>query len=577
MVGLVAGQAPIAVVLTPVGVEFRAVREHLLDFRESDRVRGTIFYSGRLPRCPWQVVLVRPGPGNSTAAALAERAISRFGPELLLLVGIAGRLHTDLALGDIVVGTKIYAIHSGKEVNAGFRPRPETWLPDHRLVQAAHRLETNGTWRNAQADRPRAGRPKVVFRPIAAGDVVLDTKNSELTRRLGELYEDAAAIEMEGAGVGQACQLNKVPMMDIRAVSDHADGSKEESDQAGRQEPAARNAAAFAMAVLADVPPTSQVTAGRPPARQVLVSGSIPATPGHTGTSQWAAGELVAVGDREYLLVEGTLSVRSTAGGSAYHYTARGIQISPTPSPGIEHAWLRRIETMPGRTPPRSDLTTLATERELLTELSSVRGFPRLVRFVSDERSSTLVTGWPITRSTRLPCETLELIAVSGPRLDDWRTVKLCKGLAGLCQLLAVLHDRGRAHRYLAPAGIIRLDNDMLVLRDLGLAGCPALPGEGPLGYQAPEQLRRTWDRPGPPTDVYQVAALAYHLLGGQRPATNNPLPLRQYRGDLPEQVGKTVDAALNADPSARPRSAELGAAFGLASPDSPEERPCVS
>jgi hypothetical protein len=117
----------------------------------------------------------------------------------------------------------------------------------------------------------------------------------------------------------------------------------------------------------------------------------------------------------------------------------------------------------------------------------------------------------------------------------------------------------------------------MLVLRDLGLAGCRALPGEGPFGYQAPEQLRRTWDRPGPPTDVFQLAALAYHLLGGQRPATNNPLPLRHYRGDLPEQVGKAVDAALSADPSARPRSAELGAAFGLASLDAPEERPCVS
>jgi nucleoside phosphorylase len=381
----VADQAPIAVVLTPIRVEFDAVRQHLLDFRELVRVKGTMFYAGRLSRGPWQVVLARPGPGNITAAALAERAITHFRPDLMMLVGIAGRLHADLSLGDIVVGTKIYAIHSGEEGDTGFRPRPDTCKPDHKLVQEAMRIDTSDTWRNALPDPSRSAATKVEFRPIAAGEVVLNSKRSELARRLRHSYKDAAVIEMEGAGVGEACRLNKVPMLNIRAVSDHADGSKEKTDQAGGQEPAARNAAAFAMALLADVPPTRRATVERRPSRHVLVSGSTPAVPAHTDPSGWVAGGQVAVGDHTYLLVEETFAERALAGGAARQCEARGIRVSPKPQPGAEHGWLRRIEAVSNGVSARPELAMLAAERELLTELRLVRGLPSLVRFVSDE------------------------------------------------------------------------------------------------------------------------------------------------------------------------------------------------
>jgi serine/threonine protein kinase len=161
--------------------------------------------------------------------------------------------------------------------------------------------------------------------------------------------------------------------------------------------------------------------------------------------------------------------------------------------------------------------------------------------------------------------------------LDEWRTVKLFKGLAGLCRTLAELHGRGRAHRHLTPTGLIKLDNDTLVLRDLGLAGRGYLPGEGPPGYQAPEQRRRTRDRPGPPTDAFQLAAVAYHVLTGQLPAANNPLPLRHYRSDLPEPACRAVDAALGADPATRPGVDVLGAAFRSSSAHPAEEPSCAS
>lgn len=551
--------ASIAVVLTAIPVEYEAVREHLLDIEEQTHRAGTIFHLGRLPKGPWRVVLTQTGQGNPRAAALAERAISHYRPDLVILIGVAGRLHTDLSLGDVVVAKKVYAIHGGKEDDAGFRPRPENWWPDHGHVQRAERIAGRGAWQDALSDRSRSG-TKAVVRAIASGEVVLDSAKSPLARMIKRQYGDAAAIEMEGAGVALASQLNEsLPVVVLRGISDYADGQKEVTDRAGWQRRAARNAAAFAVTLLAELPPVRRSKNVQAPASHVLVSGSVPAAHRHTGVPGWSDDEQQRIGDREYLLIEGTLAERRLAGGAARHRQARGLQVTPTPRPGAEYVWLRQIVVRPNMA---SALAELATERELLEGLRSVRGFPRLAQYVSDEHLATLVTSWPVSRSTHRPCETLEPLAAPGPPLDEWRTSKLLRGLAGLTRTLAVLHSRRRTHRHLTPAGLIRLDDDTLVLRDLGLAARDYEPGEGPPDHQAPEQRRRPLARPGPQTDVFQLAAVAYHLLTGQLPSAVNPLPIRHYRPDLSEPVGRAVDAALRPDPAARPGLGVLGAAF---------------
>lgn len=109
-----ADPVPTVVVLSAISVELQAVREHLLDVRKDTHPAGTIFYLGGLPNSLWRVALSETGAGNKRAAALAERAISKYRPDMVMLVGVAGRLHTDLSLGDVVVATKVYAIHGGR-------------------------------------------------------------------------------------------------------------------------------------------------------------------------------------------------------------------------------------------------------------------------------------------------------------------------------------------------------------------------------------------------------------------------------------------------------------------------------
>ncbi|MGI5229277.1 hypothetical protein [Actinoallomurus sp. CA-142502] len=132
--------------------------------------------------------------------------------------------------------------------------RPRSYEAPHALLRRAQLIGWRGDWARTPADAGSADRPQCHFKPIAAGEVVLDSRRSPLARRLNDHYNDAAAIEMEGAGVSIAGHLNQsLPVLIIRGISDRADGAKGTTDRRGTQETAARHAAAFAFALGGDL------------------------------------------------------------------------------------------------------------------------------------------------------------------------------------------------------------------------------------------------------------------------------------------------------------------------------------
>ncbi|MFG1606869.1 hypothetical protein [Actinoplanes sp. NPDC049265] len=233
------------VVLTALDLEYRAVRDHLTDVETQHHSAGTIFEVGTPPGGDGRVAVAVVGEGNNSAAVLAERAIAMFQPAAVLFVGIAGALRDDLRIGDVVVGTKVYPYHGGKEDDRGFNARPRAYEAPHELEQLARHLINARSWR----DRPDV--PVVHLKPIAAGEVVLDSRTATLAARLREHYNDAVAIEMESAGIASAGHLNQsLPWLSVRGISDAADGRKQTTDGAGSQPLAARNAARFAFALI---------------------------------------------------------------------------------------------------------------------------------------------------------------------------------------------------------------------------------------------------------------------------------------------------------------------------------------
>ncbi len=244
------------VLLTALDLEYQAVRRYLEDTRTRLHPAGTLFEVGKLPGAAGTVALAITGEGNIGAAVLTERAIAMFRPRALLFAGVAGGLKDDIALGDVVVATKIYAIHSGREHDDGFLTRPRAWHPSHELEQLARHVARTRAWtrllpQDPQGQGPVAGRPPVVhFKPIASGEVILTATGTSLVAQLRGTYDDAAAVEMESAGIAHAAHLNQaLPALSVRGISDQADTRKNTADAAGWQHIAAAHAAAFTVSI----------------------------------------------------------------------------------------------------------------------------------------------------------------------------------------------------------------------------------------------------------------------------------------------------------------------------------------
>lgn len=246
-----------AVILTALSDEYLAVRSHLSDLQEEIHPQGTIYERGKFsePNAVWDVGIVEIGAGNPGAAMEAERAIAHFKPDVILFVGVAGGIK-DVSLGDVVASTEVYGYESGK-ADQTFKPRPKIGLSAYSLEQRARAEARSGDWlKRLSVSEPI---PRVLVAPIAAGEKVIASTESEVFQFLRSNYGDAVAVEMEGLGFLEAARANQqVSAMVIRGISDLID-NKTEVDQTGYQKIAARHASAFAFEMLAKLEPKHEV------------------------------------------------------------------------------------------------------------------------------------------------------------------------------------------------------------------------------------------------------------------------------------------------------------------------------
>lgn len=239
-----------AVILTALGVEYNAVRAHLSGLREEVHKgtvyeRGTFSSGGRV----WEVGIVEIGAGNAGAAFEAERAISYFNPSVALFVGVAGGVK-DVRVGDVVAATRVYGYESGKTESV-FKARPDVGESTYAMVQRAKAEVRKGGWQARIMGEMASEPPRALVGPIAAGEKVIASTESDLYMFLRSNYNDTIAVEMEGRGFLAATHANAhVRALVVRGISDLLN-DKSDLDDAVRQDIAARYAGAFAFEVLA--------------------------------------------------------------------------------------------------------------------------------------------------------------------------------------------------------------------------------------------------------------------------------------------------------------------------------------
>lgn len=273
-------------------------------------------------------------------------------------------------------------------------------------------------------------------------------------------------------------------------------------------------------------------------AEKVAQSGEAPLA------QRWRAGEEGWVGDRRYLLLHdktGLLREECDASGEHVRRQALARQVLPTVAKDRAYAWLRQA----GR--------GLTRERDLLDrarDTGALLGLPAVAYYDVAPGTVTLALSWPAERNGQ-PCETARVRFPPGA-LDEWRVSLLLTGLSGLAHTLSRLHGLDMSHRALTPEGILVVGDSQFALRDLGLAAVGFRPGEEAGDYQAPEQaFGARMPKLGPAIDIYQLAAIAYHLITGRMPAMSGRVPPPRHPG-LPEAASAAITAILAAEPESR-------------------------
>lgn len=162
-----------------------------------------------------QVVVCKSGVGKVNAAVTTQILIDSFGVSKVLFTGVAGALHPELNIGDIVISSSCMQ-HDMDVTPLGFArgviPYQEVsdFPADQHLIELAE-----------EACKEQAAGHFIIGK-VLSGDQFIASRETVQT-----LYEElgGACAEMEGSAVAQVCYMNSVPYVVIRSMSDKADGS----------------------------------------------------------------------------------------------------------------------------------------------------------------------------------------------------------------------------------------------------------------------------------------------------------------------------------------------------------------
>ena len=234
-------------ILTPIQKEQEAVKAHLSDIKEQI-IDGSRYVTGKFRGAShsFEIINQMTGSGDSIIALATEKAVKRFNPMVVFLVGVAGGIK-DVSIGDVVVGTKYYGYEKSLESSEGSMARPWSGQYSKQLKVLAESVDSKKNWWKRLTTEMV---PNVKFGAIASGNKVLSTTTSQVFQHLKTSYNDSLAIEMEAAGFGEAMSdYPHIYSLNIRGISDLIDG-KRHADEAGSQELAAANAAAFTFEII---------------------------------------------------------------------------------------------------------------------------------------------------------------------------------------------------------------------------------------------------------------------------------------------------------------------------------------
>lgn len=175
------------------------------------QVKHLTFYSGQLHGL--DIVLCKCGIGKVAAAVATTVIVEKFEPDCVVNTGSAGGFDKDLDIGDLVIANEVLQ-HDVDVTHFGYQPGQPAGMPaatfkcDSQLIEAAQQAVANLAQQNSKLGL------------VCSGDGFIGS--DEVAQHLSARFPTMAAVEMEGAAIGQACFLMGIPFLVIRSLSDIA-------------------------------------------------------------------------------------------------------------------------------------------------------------------------------------------------------------------------------------------------------------------------------------------------------------------------------------------------------------------
>lgn len=244
-------------VLTISSTEFKAVHSHLenssnleLAIPSGSKMEGVSARIGSQNGYSI-IVICSYGSGNRILGPLSN-AIHKYNPALVLFVGIGGGVKSsEISIGTVVISDYI-ADHSSAVEKDGRTLYEVKGGPIHpRLLPLLSEFKNNTEWikriRPLAIEAKEETKTNFVIGKIVAGNVRVEGLEGPLAETL---KDDAKAIEMESASCyGLVTQMNDIPYLAIRGVSDFMSDKTSETDLY-RQPIAAAHASALAFELI---------------------------------------------------------------------------------------------------------------------------------------------------------------------------------------------------------------------------------------------------------------------------------------------------------------------------------------
>ncbi len=204
---------------------------NLLTNKQEHKIGRRSYFTGELNN--QKVVVVYSRVGKVAASATVTTLILEFKVSELIFTGVAGGIHTDVKIGDIVLGQNLiqhdmnaqplFPAYEIPMLGKAYFEADSSQLEvaTTAILEILEEQHLHNVISEKDLDKFNIHQPQLHVGLIGSGDLFFSTNSQK--EKLQQNLPEILCVEMEGAAVAQVCYEFDIPFIIIRTISDDAD------------------------------------------------------------------------------------------------------------------------------------------------------------------------------------------------------------------------------------------------------------------------------------------------------------------------------------------------------------------